>query len=74
MKKKILKTLLTCSFFSGLFVVFGTAGYSDFADAEGIYITTEYLVFRYLAGVLLMLPLLLWFKYGGHELGNNDNV
>ena len=74
MKKRILKTFLTCSFFSGLFMVFGTAGYSDFADMEDVYVTTQALIFRYLAGVCLMLPLVLYFKLGGKNLGNNDNL
>lgn len=74
MKKRLLKALATCCFFSGLFLVFGTAGYSDFADAEGIYISTYFLIFRYLAGVCLMLPLVLYFKCGGIENGSNDHI
>lgn len=71
MKVKVLRSVLTILFFLGLFMIFGAAGYGDWADEAGVYVSLGFIAIRFVFGVLLMLPLSVFFALGG-PLDDND--
>ena len=73
MKGKILKIALTRLLFIGLLTIFGTAGYCDFADEEGTIISLGFIVRRFIIGIVLMLPLCIFYGIGGKINGNDGD-
>ena len=73
-KKSILKFVLTASFFAGLFLIFGTAGYGDLADELGEMVALGFFIRRFVLGICLMLPLSIFFGFGGSFDGDDESI
>ena len=75
MKKRgrIRNVVFIIMFFMGLFMLFGAAGYSDWAVEEGVDVSLSYIAIRMVLGVGLMLPFCVWCSIGGYADGNNGN-
>lgn len=77
MKKKnrpFLRVLLVGLFIIGLFVLFGTAGYCDYADEEGVAVSLWFMAGRFGLGICMMIPLMAFYAKGGSFDGDDEDI
>lgn len=73
-KKLFLRFVLIGSFVLGLIFLFGAAGYNDWADEAGVYVSLGDMICRLLLGIFLMLPLSIFYAFGGQFDGDDENI
>lgn len=72
-KRKFLQGAFIVMFLLGLVLIFGAAGYSDWAAEEGVYDPWWNMAAKGSVGILLMIPFFVFCSMGGLEDGSNGN-